>query len=154
MQFSGQGKPDPRLSSAPRVPPAFDGKWTWTDAQGVNQPRPALFVGLLRSSNPYLTRLEGAFRDLAGALRQGTCHECHSPDNYAGMKRLVLMQTPVHAAGEIKSIMQAVREEKMPLDDVGLYKEIDPGIKRTLLTYGAAFESLVDAAREWEARNP
>ena len=35
------------------------------------------------------------------------------------MKRLVLMQTPVHAAGEIKRIMRAVREDKMPLDEAG-----------------------------------
>ena len=136
------------------MPPPFDGKWMWTDADGQSQPRPTLFVGLLRSDNPYLGRLENAYRDLAGELRKGTCNECHVPDNYAGMKRLVLMQTPMHAAGEIKRIMRAVNDDKMPLDDVGLYKEIDPGIKATLLKYGAAFESLVDAARDWEKRNP
>jgi hypothetical protein len=70
------------------------------------------------------------------------------------MKRLVLMQTPAHAAGEIKRIMRAVREEKMPLDDVGLYKEMDPAIRAALLRYGAAFEAVVDAARDWEAKNP
>ena len=50
--------------------------------------------------------------------------------------------------------MRAVRDDKMPLDDAGLYKELDPAIKATLLQYGAAFESVVDAARDWEARNP
>lgn len=154
MQFSAQGKPDPRLTSVPFTPPVFDGKWMWTDAQGQTQPRPALFVGLMRSNNPYLGRLEGTFRDLAGELRKGSCNECHAPDNYTGTKRLILMQTPVHAAGEIKRIMRAVREDKMPLDDVGLYKEMDPSIKAALLKYGAAFESMVDAAREWEAKNP
>ena len=69
------------------------------------------------------------------------------------MKRLVLMQTPVHAAGEIKRIMRSVREDKMPLDDLGLYKEMDPAVKAALLPYGAAFESLVVAARDWEAKN-
>jgi hypothetical protein len=154
MQFSARGKSDPRLTSVPRVPPTFDGKWMWTDTNGLSQPRPTLFVGLMRSTNPYLGQLEGTFRDLAGELRKGTCNECHAPDNYTGMKRLILMQTPVHAAGEIKRIMRAVREDKMPLDDVGLFKEIDPGIKAALLKYGAAFESVVDAAREWEAKNP
>ena len=154
MQFSAQGKPDLRLASAPYTQPAFDGKWMWTDATGHRQPRPALFIGLMRSTNPYLGQLESTFRDLAGELRKGTCHECHSPDNYAGMKRLVLMQTPAHAAGEIKRIMRAVREDKMPLDDAGLAKEIDPAIKASLLKYGAAFESTVDAARDWEAKNP
>ena len=154
MQLSAQGKPDPRLTSAPHTQPAFDGKWMWTDAQGQTQPRPTLFVGLMSRNNPYLGQLEGTFRDLAGELRKGSCHECHTPDNYAGMKRLILMQTPVHAAGEIKRMMRAVRQDKMPLDDAGLYKELDPTVKATLLKYGAAFESLVDAAREWEAKNP
>ena len=154
MQFSAQGKRDPRLASVPFARPPFDGKWMWTDAQGRTQPQPTLFVGLMRGSNPYLGQLEDTFRDLAGALRKGTCHECHAPDNYAGTKRLTLMQTPVHAAGEIKRIMQAVRDDKMPLDDVGLFKEMDPAVKAALLQYGTAFESAVDAAREWETRNP
>ena len=153
MQFSAQGKPDPRLKSLPRTPPAFDGQWMWTDQLGRSQPRPTLFVGLMRADNPYLGRLEGAFRDLAGALRKGTCNECHNPENPQRMKRLVLMQTPVHAAGEIKRIMRAVREDQMPVDDTELYKEIDADVKAALLTLGAAFESLVDAARDWEAKN-
>lgn len=154
MQFSARGKPDPRLTSVPHTPPAFDGKWMWTDSNGQTQPRPTLFVGLMRSNNPYLGGLEGTFRDLASELRKGSCHECHAPDNYTAMKRLVLMQTPAHAAGEIKRIMRAVREDKMPLDDAGLYKEMDPTTKAALLKYGAAFESMVDAARDWETKNP
>jgi len=154
IQFSAQGKSDPRLSSAPYTRPAFDGKWMWTDTKGQSQPRPTLFAGLMRSNNPYLGQLEDTFKDLAGELRKGTCHECHAPDNYMGMKRLVLMQTPAHAAGEIKRIMRAVREDKMPLDDLGVYKEMDPAIKAALLKYGAAFDSVVDAARDWEAKNP
>ena len=120
----------------------------------MSQPRPALFVGLLRPDNPYLGRIEGAYRVLASALRQGTCSECHEPENRAGMKRLVLMQTPVHAAGEIKRMMRSVREDKMPIDDTGLHRELDPQIKAALLTHGAAFEALIDAAREWDARQP
>lgn len=154
IQFSAQGNRDPKLSSVPYARPAFDGKWMWTDANGQSQPRPTLFVGLLRSTNPYLGQLDTAFRDLAGELRKGSCHECHAPDNYAATKRLVLMQTPAHAAGEITRIMRAVREDTMPLDDAGLYKELDPAVKASLLKYGAAFESVLDAARDWEARTP
>ena len=154
MQFSARGNPDPRLVTAPHIRPPFDGKWMWMDAQGQSQPRPTLFVGLLRDKNPYLGPLEGAYRNLAGELRKASCNECHAPDNYKGMKRLVLMQTPVHAAGEIKRIMRAVRGDKMPIDDNGLSKELDPSLKATLLKYGASFESLADAARDWEAQNP
>ena len=151
MQFSAQGKADPRLRSVPRTPPAFDGKWMWTDAGGRIQPQPTLFVGLMRPDNPYLGRLDGAYRTLADALRKGTCNDCHMPDNPARMKRLVLMQTPAHAAGEIKRIMRAVRTDRMPLDDTGFEKELDADTKAAILQYGAAFEELIDAAREWEA---
>ena len=45
------------------------------------QPRPTLFMGLMRGNNPYLGQLESTFKDLAGELRNGTCNECHAPDN-------------------------------------------------------------------------
>src|SRR5229473_7462740 len=70
MQFSARGKPDPRLTSAPYTQPAFDGKWMWTDAKGQSQPQPALFVGLMRRTNPYLGQLDSTFRELAGELRK------------------------------------------------------------------------------------
>jgi len=73
-----------------------------------------------------------------------------SPDVLSGL----LLQTPVHAAGEIKRVMQAVRDDKMPLDDTGIYKELDPAVRAALLKYGAAFKSVIDAARDWEAKNP
>jgi hypothetical protein len=153
-QFSARGVRDPRLASAPRTPPAFDGKWVWTDERGRTQPQPTLFVGLMRPDNPYLGPLESAYRDLADALRKGTCNACHVPGNPERLTRLVLMQTPAHAAGEIKRIMRAVREDKMPLDEMGLYKELDPGVRAALLNFGAAFDALVDAARDWEAKHP
>ena len=31
---------------------------------------------------------------------------------------------------------------------------MDPATKAALLKYGTAFESVVDAARDWEAKNP
>jgi hypothetical protein len=57
------------------------------------------------------------------------------------------MQTPVHAAGEIKRIMRAVREDKMRSRRGRSLQEMDPAIKAALLQYGTAFESMVDAAR-------
>ena len=86
----------------------------------------------------------------ANSMRKGHCNECHVPNNPTGMRRLVLLQTPAHAASEIKRLMNAVRQNDMPLDDTGLYREIDADTKAALLQYGAAFEAVVDAAREWE----
>ena len=59
--------------------------------------------------------------------------------------RLVLLQTPAHAASEIKRLMRAVRDNDMPVDDSHLYRDIDPDTRAALLDYGG-----VDAARAWE----
>jgi len=64
--------------------------------------------------------------------------------------RLVLLQTPAHAASEIKRLMRAVRDNDMPVDDSHLYRDIDPDTRAALLDYGGAFEATVDAARAWE----
>jgi hypothetical protein len=152
-QFSRQEGADPRLNTAPRIPPAFDGNWMWIDGNGEAQPKPALFIGLFRAENPYLEKLQTTYKDLALAMRKGTCNACHAPDNPEKMKRLVLFQTPAHAAAEIKRVMAAVRDNRMPLDDIGIEKELDAETKALLLRFGAAFESTVVAAYAWERGN-
>jgi hypothetical protein len=149
-QFTSDGQEHPGLKSEPVARPPFDGQWMWTDAKGETQPAPALFHGLFSDDNPYLKELEPRYRELADALRQGHCNDCHVPDNPSRTSRLVLLQTPVHAASEIKRLMKAVRDNEMPLDDTLLYREIDPDTRAALLDYGAAFEDLVDAARAWD----
>ena len=149
-QFSKQEGADARLITPSRIPPAFDGKWMWLDDTGVQQPQPTLFVGLFRASNPYLGELQKTYKDLALAMRDGTCNTCHVPNNPDRMKRLVLFQTPAHAAAEITRIMTAVRNNRMPLDDFGLEKELDATTKGVLLKFGAAFETTVKASYAWE----
>ena len=149
-QFSRQEGADPRLKTASRITPAFDGKWMWIDDKGEPQPKPALFKGLFRSDNPYLEKLQTTYKDLALAMRNGTCNDCHAPDNPEKMKRLVLFQTPAHAAAEIKRVMAAVRDNRMPRDEIGIEKELDAETKTLLLKYGATFESTVNAAYAWE----
>jgi hypothetical protein len=73
------------------------------------------------------------------------------PHNPMPMRRLVLMHTPAHAAGEIARLMRAVREDRMPLDDSGIELPLEPSLKRALLESGDAFEAMVSAAKEWEA---
>jgi hypothetical protein len=149
-QFSRQEGADPRLNTASRTPPVFDGNWMWVDAGGQLQPKPTLFKGLFRTENPYMEQLETTYKDLALAMRKGTCNTCHVPDNPDKMKRLVLLQTPAHAAGEIGRVMAAVRNNRMPLDEIGIEKELDAETKALLLGVGAAFESTVNAAYTWE----
>jgi len=67
------------------------------------------------------------------------------------MKRIVLLQTPAHAAGEIQRLMKAVREDRMPRDEAGIEQPLDAKLKSALLESGGAFEALVRAAKDWEA---
>ena len=152
-QFTRDAEDAPGLKTTPVARPPFDGQWMWTDARGASQPAPALFRGLFSENNPYIGALEPAYRELADAMRRGLCNDCHVPDNPSRMKRLVLLQTPAHAASEIARLMRAVRDNQMPLDDTLLYHEIDADMRAALLDYGGVFEDLVDAARAWEAEH-
>ncbi len=149
-QFTDRGASPPVVVSAPLAQPPFDGKWLWTDAAGRTQPQVTLFDGLFRADNPYLPKLDAAYRSFALSMRDAQCDSCHVPDNPDSMKRLVLLQTPAHAAGEIQRLMKAVREDRMPRDDVGIEQPLEAKLKSALLESGAAFEALVNAAKNWE----
>jgi hypothetical protein len=149
-QFTERGSDSPVVSTQP-IWPKFDGNWMWMDKEGRIQPRVTLFDGLFRQDNPYLPKLDFTFRTLALRMRDAQCNNCHVPNNPLPMRRLVLMHTPAHAAGEIDRLMTAVREDRMPRDDNGIEQPLEPALKRALLESGAAFEELVKAAKDWEA---
>jgi hypothetical protein len=149
-QFTERGKDGPLVSTQP-IQPKFDGKWTWMDKDGRIQPRVTLFDGLFRQDNPYLPELDAKYRTLALRMRDAQCNNCHMPNNPWKMRRLVLMHTPAHAAGEITRLMAAVREDRMPLEESGIEDPLEPALKRALLESGAAFEESVKAAKDWEA---
>jgi len=149
-QFSVRGEPVAGYPNGKATVPAFDGKWLWTDESGKTQPAVTLFDGLYRDNNPFKAKLDQSYRELAITLRESQCLSCHVPDNPEKMKRLVLLQSPAHASREIHRVLKAVREKKMPLDDQGIEKALDPALEKVLLEKGGAFEQLVDAAREWE----
>jgi hypothetical protein len=148
-QFTDRGKTPPIGLSMP-LQHEFDGKWMWTDAAGRAQPQVTLFDGLFRADNPYLKQLDSAYRTLAISMREGQCDSCHSPENKHGMKRLVLLQTPAHAAGEIKRVIRSLRRDSMPLDDAGIEAPLEGPVKQALLKNAGAFDALVDAAKDWE----
>jgi hypothetical protein len=150
-QFTVFGAHPPIQANAHVTPPAFDGQWRWTDAQGRSQPTVTVFDGLLRSDNPYLGKLDAAYKSFALRMRDGQCMDCHVPNNPDGMKRLVLLQTPMHAASEIKRVMDSVRKDRMPRDEFGIESPLDSRTKEALLDEGAAFERLVDLAKQWES---
>jgi hypothetical protein len=149
-QFTERGSGSPVVATQP-IWPKFEGQWMWMDKEGRIQPRVTLFDGLFRQDNPYLPKLDVAYRTLALRMRDAQCDNCHVPNNPMPMRRLVLLHTPAHAAGEIARLMKAVRADKMPLDDTGAEQALEPALKRALLESGAAFEDSVKAAKDWEA---
>ncbi len=150
-QFTVHGANPPIRPVAQVKPLAFDGKWSWTDDRGRTQPAVSAFVGLLRNDNPYLGPVDTAYRSFALRLREGQCMDCHVPSNPDKTKKLVLLQTPVHAAAEIKRVLKSVLEDRMPRDDVGIEQPLDGRAKAALLAEGAAFDRVLDQARQWEA---
>lgn len=133
--------------------PTFDGKWMWVDGAGKAQPAPTLFVGLYSDKNPYLQELDKTYRTFALTMREAQCDTCHVPNNPDKMKRLVLLQTPIHAASEIERSIRDVKRDRMPLDESGTEKPLDDKTRAKFLTDGEAFAKAVKAAREWETAN-
>jgi len=138
----------PRIGARP-----FDGKWMWEE-DGQLQPRVTLFADRFRTTNPYLSEVERTYRLFADVLRQGTCLSCHVPNNPNGMKRLVLLQTPAHAAGAIRRVLAKVASGEMPVEEWGDPRPIDPATKRALVEEGAAFADALDKAKAWETEHP
>jgi hypothetical protein len=133
--------------------PTFDGKWSWVDDKGRQQPAPTLFVGLYSEKNPNLTSLDVTYKKFALTMRDADCNSCHVPNNPDKMKRLVLLQTPLHAASEIERVLKDVKQDRMPLDDTGIEKPLEAGLKARLLADAEAFAASVKAARNWEVAN-
>jgi hypothetical protein len=153
-QFSVNGDAMPGRTEVKVQTPAFDGKWLWTDQNGQTQPAVTLFDGLFRNDNPFKPQLDKTYREFAITLRESQCLSCHVPNNPDKMKRLVLLQSPAHASGEISRVLKAVRDKKMPLDDLGMEKELDGPLMRALLEKGTEFEKVVNSAKEWERQQP
>jgi hypothetical protein len=143
---SEEGLPPVRSAT----PPAFDGKWVWNSPEGKAQPSTSWFDGLLHRDNPHLGDVVDGYRKFATTMRNAACLSCHVPSNPAGARTLVLLQTPAHAAGEIKRVLGAVRAGKMPIEDWGDPAPLEEGLRQILLSDGQAFSDAVDQALAWE----
>jgi hypothetical protein len=153
FQFSTFGEKHTAIPE-PIATPAFDkdthAKWLWTDDKGKTQPQVTLFDGLFSAGNPHLKKLDETYRAMALKFRDGDCMSCHVPNNPDKMKRLVLLQTPAHAASEIERVIESVRDDRMPLDEFGIEKPMPTRMKNELLGVAQAFAEALGAARQWE----
>ncbi len=147
---STAGTEEHRGAYAHVTPPAFDGKWQWVDASGKMQPHAELFSDRYSANNPYLPTVDTTYKEFALHIRDGTCLNCHTPANKFDANRLVLLQSPVHAAAEIDDALKEVRGGDMPEDDLGLKKDLDPKLRAAILKSGVAFQTASRRADQWE----
>jgi hypothetical protein len=147
---SAAGGEEHRGPYAPAKTPAFDGNWQWVDADGKVQPHAELFSDRYSANNPYLLPLDKAYKEFALKVRDGTCLSCHTPANKFDVSRLILLQSPIHAAGEIDDVIKEVKNGDMPEDDIGLKKEIDPKLREAILKTGTVFQGALHKADQWE----
>ncbi len=144
------------LDSEHVAPRDWDSRWRWTDAEGRERPRVALFTYLLSSNNPWLSRLDGAYRALEVEFRGHTCVSCHSPDNPGKANPLLLLGFPNQALVARHTLVETLRGNKMPPADpkaahgAGL---ADEDVRQRLLALAQQFEQDADAALAFE-RDP
>ena len=92
------------------------------------------------------------YRDFALQMRESQCSSCHVPSNPGQAKRLVLLSSPAHAAGEVERLIKSVKEDRMPMDENRISYALTPENKQWLLESAEAFRSTVQSARQWEAQ--
>lgn len=151
-QFTTHSDVAPLQAVEPVLHSKHDGTWLWTDAQGRTQPMVTVFDGLFAARNPHIRAVDQTYKALALRLRENQCDGCHVPNNPDKMKRLVLLQTPAHAAGEVGRLIKSVREDKMPIDKIGVEQPLEAHAKAALLKDAEAFEQAYLAAKAWEKR--
>ena len=132
--------------------PGFDGAWQWRDAEGRAQPRATLFSARYSQDNPFLADLDKSYRVFALRMRDESCLACHTPVNEAKMDRLVLLQTPVHAAAEIDNVIKVLQSGEMPQDDIGLRKDIPADHRAAILNAAIALRDELARADAWETK--
>ncbi len=143
-----------RGAYAPAKTPAFTGAWQWRDASGKLQPHASLFSARYSKTNPYLPALDRTYKAFAMRIRDESCLDCHTPVNKAEAYRLVLLQTPMHASGEIDNVIKAVKSKEMPEDDIGLRKDIPAAQRAAVLNDAVAFRNELTLADKWQATHP
>lgn len=131
-------------------PPVFAGQWNWTDQTGQAQPQVTLFSDLYSANNPHLQQLDQQYRAFALNLRDADCESCHVPDGHKYMKKLTLLNTPLHTAGEVEATLRSIRESAMPVNKQGDKVKLDPSLRETLLRNGDEFRRLLNEADAWE----
>lgn len=130
---------------------AWSGQWRWQEG-GQEMPYASLYTFLFSATNPHVTRLDKAFRELESDLRENACFVCHSPDNLDKMPQLELFNYPNQALlSRHALVVELARNSMPPKNDMGFAVGIaDVDERQSLLQKALEFSSAGDAALVWE----
>ncbi|HEV7669619.1 MAG TPA: hypothetical protein VGS22_13930 [Thermoanaerobaculia bacterium] len=133
----------------------WDGRWRWTDANGAEQPRVALYSYLFSKDNPEVANLETRYRKMEQAFREESCTSCHAPDNPAKANPLLLLNFPNQALAGRHLLVKILRDNEMPPADekkgvkAGIH---DEATRQALIELAKEFETAADAALAYEKK--
>jgi mono/diheme cytochrome c family protein len=133
----------------------WDGHWRWTDEQGVEQPRAALYSYLFSAQNPRVAQLERTYRELEQQFRSQNCTTCHAPDNRSKAKPLLLLNYPNQALAARHSLVEILRDNEMPPADLEKGTEAgvhDAATLESLIALAEQFERAADEALAYEKK--
>lgn len=122
LVFDGRAIVATRLRTAGDAPPpppapAWDGRWTWRDDHGAQQPRIAQVSYNLAAENPHARTLSRAFNELHAVFEQHGCIDCHSPANPAAARRLFLLALPNQALASREALIAALDPQAPPMPE-------------------------------------
>jgi hypothetical protein len=130
---------------------SWSGNWRWQSG-GKEQPYVTLYSYLFTPGNPFVTRLDAAYRALESELRGSNCLLCHAPDNLAGTGALEILNLPNQALYARHGIVMHLDRNTMPpRNDYGLPVGLpDYNERRQMLDLAREFERLGDQALAYE----
>jgi hypothetical protein len=143
--------------SDPAKPPVareWDGKWHWTNADGKEQPRVALFSYLFAADNPHRTSVDEAYRQLEARFRAQNCTSCHAPDNAGKAKELLLLNFPNQSLAGRHKLVEMLAEKRMPpadTDNIHPAGIADDVVRTELIQLAQTFVKEADAAVAFES---
>ena len=143
--------------SDPAKPPVareWDGKWHWTDADGKEQPRVALFSYLFAADNPHRASVDESYRQLEARFRAQNCTSCHAPDNAGKAKELLLLNFPNQSLVSRRKLVEMLAEKTMPPEDAEKTHPAgiaDDAVRTELIQLAQTFVKEADAAVAFES---
>ncbi len=130
----------------PLVEREWDGKWSWKNISGQQEPQVVLYQYLFSASNPHVKKLDATYRAFEVEMRQHSCDICHSPHNANEMNPLLILNYPNQALTLRHETLRQIKEKLMPPPN-GIQDEAELG---KIVKLAGEFAKVGDQALAYE----